>query len=90
MYLALMVVSLWAAFRPQPGLARMAGLAWLIFSIPHLIYHASHLDMYDAFDKIANMVSLGGTVILAALLLRPERATATTRNLTGDSSRPIS
>jgi hypothetical protein len=72
LYLSLLVVSIYA-FR-NGALARMAGCAWLAFSIPHLIYHASHLSMYDTVDKIGNMVALGGTALIAAaLIVAPHR-----------------
>ena len=67
LYLALLVVTLYAL--RHASIARLAGAAWLVFSIPHLIYHASHLSMFDTTDKIANMVALGGTAALAAALL---------------------
>ena len=67
LYLSLLVVTV-CAYR-HTNLARMAGGSWLVFSIPHLIYHASHLSMYDTTDKIGNMVALGGTALIAAVLL---------------------
>ncbi|HEU5331673.1 MAG TPA: hypothetical protein VFU73_02890 [Actinocrinis sp.] len=71
LYLALFVVSGWAAVRPRTQTLRLAGVAWLAFSVPHLVFHLSHLDMYDTADKVGNIVSLGGTLVLAALLLLP-------------------
>ena len=79
-YAALAVLNIAAAIRPARVLVQAAGLAWVVFSIPHLAYHAAHLDDYGTFDKVANMVSLAGTLVLAALLLLPSatrRRTAT-------------
>jgi hypothetical protein len=76
LYLALLVVSLWALCQPQLG--RLAGISWLVFSVPHLIYHASHLDMFGTADKIGNIVSLGGTAaVAAALAAAPHRGDVT-------------
>jgi hypothetical protein len=61
----------WAVLRPQPEILRLAGVAWLVFSIPHLAYHAAHLDRYGLADQIGNVVALGGTVVLAMVLLLP-------------------
>jgi hypothetical protein len=75
MYLALLVVSIGAAVRASDSfLVRLTAGAWLAFSIPHLIFHMAHLDMYGARDQVLNVVALGGTVLLAAwLLLAPRR-----------------
>jgi Domain of unknown function (DUF4345) len=72
LYLSLLVVSVWTLWRSE--LRRLAGAAWLIFSIPHLIYHASHLDMYDTADKIGNVVALAGTALIATALLAAGRS----------------
>lgn len=67
LYLSLLVVTVCAV--RHTNLARIAGGAWLVFSIPHLIYHATHLHMYGTADKIENMAALGGTALIAAALL---------------------
>jgi hypothetical protein len=71
LYLALLVISVWAVLRPRTETFAMVGAGWLAFSVPHFIYHMFHLDMFGTADKIGNIVTLGGTVILAALLLLP-------------------
>jgi hypothetical protein len=71
LYLALLVTSFWAVLRPRLETLRVVGAAWLTFSIPHFVFHMSHLDVYDTTDKIGNVVTLGGTIVLAALLLVP-------------------
>jgi hypothetical protein len=75
LYVALLALSAWAAVRPTRDLSRVAGLAWSVFSVPHLAYHAGHLDEFATGDKIGNLVALGGTVVLGlALLLVPRSA----------------
>jgi hypothetical protein len=48
---------------------RAAALAYLVGAVPHLLYHANHLDLYDTGDQVANLVALGATVVLPAILL---------------------
>ncbi|MBO9524437.1 MAG: DUF4345 family protein [Nocardioidaceae bacterium] len=72
LYLALGLVTVWAIARP--AFLVTAGLAWEVFSVPHLLFHAGHLDGLDTFDKVAEIGSLAGTVVLAALLLVPRRS----------------
>ncbi len=76
LYLSLFVMSVWAAIRPRNETFTMVGVAWLVFSIPHLIFHGMHLDMFSTGDAVGNVVGLGGTVVLAALLVLPRRRVA--------------
>jgi len=76
LYLALLTISGWAALRPRAETFRLVGLAWEAFSVPHLAFHAAHLNTYAVADRVANVLALGGTVVLAALLLVPERSAA--------------
>jgi hypothetical protein len=44
---------------------------WLVFSVPHWLYHSAHLGLYGTRDQVLNEVALVGVVILAALLCVP-------------------
>ncbi|PPK97391.1 hypothetical protein CLV92_104212 [Kineococcus xinjiangensis] len=72
LHLALAVVSAWAAARPRPGSARLAGAAWLVFAVPHLLYHARHLPPAPV-DAVGNLVLLGGSAALAVTACLPWR-----------------
>lgn len=80
--LALAAVLIAAFLRPERFLVRTAALASLLFGLPHLVYHATHLDVYGTSDKIANVVLLSLAVALPAVLVlgsarpRPPGATA--------------
>ena len=64
-----------AALRPADGyLMRVTGLAWLVFSVPHLIYHLGHLEHFTGADKAGNVIGLSLSVVLGALLMIPARA----------------
>ena len=76
LYLALLVFTGWAAIRPHVGTLRLAGAAWLAFSLPHLVFHLLHLDELGTADKIGNIVSLAANVALALVLIAPSRAEA--------------
>jgi hypothetical protein len=69
MYLALAALTVAALARP--GLARLAGVVWLVFSVPHWIYHSVHLGIYGTRDQVLNEVALVAVVVLAALLCVP-------------------
>ena len=61
-------------------LVRTAAIAYLLFGVPHLVYHLRHLDVFTGVDKAANAVVLSLAVLLAlgALLfsLQPEQPRA--------------
>ena len=56
--LALAFVAVLALITGSTLLARAAGGAALIYGVPHLLYHATHLDPYDTDDQVALIVSL--------------------------------
>jgi hypothetical protein len=76
LYLALFVMTAWSVLRTSPEIFRVAGWSWLAFNGVHLAFHSAHLDMFGTADKIGNVVALGGSLILSALLVVPERSIA--------------
>ena len=68
-YLALAALSAVAArWSGDTRLVRAAGLTWLVFSVPHLIYHLRHLDMYGTRDQVLNVIALVLFVVAGAVL----------------------
>jgi hypothetical protein len=67
--LAIAAVLLAAFLHPQRYLVRTAALAYLLFAVPHLLYHATHLDVYDSSDQVASLIALGVAVLLPAILV---------------------
>ena len=87
LYLALLALSAGAALRPADGyLVRLTAVAWLAFSIPHLIYHLGHLDMFDGLDKVLNVIGLGAAVIAGGALLLPYRRVPDVTSAAGGTS----
>jgi hypothetical protein len=78
--LALGVVTVAAAIWLTTPIVQATALAWLVFSVPHLAYHASHFHEMDTIDAVGNGASLGGGVVLALVVLvagwRPFSASA--------------
>lgn len=72
MFLALGVIALVAAVTGGVAAARLAGLAWLVFSALHFAYHVTHLHVYESVDRWLNVVSQVGSILIAlAVLLIP-------------------
>jgi|GEM_PF-6331636 len=77
MFLALGVLAALAAIGGQLRAARLAGASWLVFSSLHFAYHVRHLGVYEPLDQWLNMITEGGTVMIAlAVLLIPGRRPA--------------
>src|SRR4051812_45587120 len=67
LYLALLVVTVLAWLRPASVRPWVAGLAWLVFGVPHLVFHAAHAGAGDA----AEVAALAASVLLAAVACLP-------------------
>jgi len=63
---AVTIVALVTLARPA---VVAAALAWLVFGVPHLVYHARHLDVYDTGDKVGTMAALAVGVALPLVVL---------------------
>jgi len=77
LYLALAAVSLYGAVSRSTAAGRSAGIAWIVFSIPHLLYHLGHLQALSPFDAVAEPIALALTVVLPIPLLIPSISQAT-------------
>jgi len=81
LYLALLVLSVWAWRRPTVGAMQVAGGAWLVFNSIHFLWHMLHLQVFPTVDKVGNAAALGGALVLSILLLLPvKRVVASSRN----------
>jgi alkylhydroperoxidase family enzyme len=81
LFVALGVVLAFAALSLRRGAVVAAATGWLIFSVPHFLWHVFNLEPYDTADALANTVTLGWTVVggilVLALALRQEPRPAT-------------
>ncbi len=71
LHLALLAAAVYTFVRPWHG--RMLGLAWAVFAVPHLWFHAGHrtgLSDWAAVSSLA-MLALSAGVGVALLLLAP-------------------
>ncbi len=85
MNLALATVTLVALYFGSRAAARAAAAGWLVFSVPHAIYHFRHLGHYETADQIGNVVSLslGIALAVAALVLTAARRAPADRSYSG-------
>lgn len=69
LFLGLGVLLIVAAVRGQRSLSMVAAIVWLIFAIPHTIYHLFNLGPYSTGNAIANVITLGWTVVGGLIVL---------------------
>jgi hypothetical protein len=67
--LALAVVTIFAVVTFARPLVIAVAVAWLVWDIPHLVYHLRHLDVYDTGDKVLNVSALAALPVLAIIVL---------------------
>jgi len=72
--LALGVLALCAAIWLTRALAAGAAIAWIVYSIPHLAYHALNGQPYDVADHVAIVASLALTPIIGIVVLMAARS----------------
>jgi hypothetical protein len=77
--LAYVLVLAAAAVWLEPRLVQVALAANLTFTVPHFVFHVTHLDHYPTGSAIGQTIALGFAVVLPAALLWASVAGARTR-----------
>jgi hypothetical protein len=72
--LALVLVIAAAAIVMERTLVLVAASAYLVWSVPHFIYHLATIDEYGTGDAIGNVITLTFTVALPLAILLKARA----------------
>ena len=65
--LAIGILTIAALIWLTRALVVTAGLAWVAYGVPHLVYHLRHLDVYDTGDQVANVVLLSLAPVAGAV-----------------------
>jgi len=80
--LALVAVTIVALVTLARPVVLAAAAAWILYSLPHLVYHLRHLDLYDTTDKVLNVTALTGALVLPVIVLVAElRRPRTSQNI---------
>lgn len=93
LFLGLAVVTIAAIATRDRLLARTAGAAWVISSVPHFLYHLTHRAGLGAADWVASLSGLGFWVGLGGLCLfaatpDPNQARRVTTPEPGEAAKP--
>ena len=71
--LALGALLALAAILPEQRLTQAALAAWLVYALPHFLFHATERDALSPLDNLANLATLGLAVLLPLVLLAATR-----------------
>jgi AhpD family alkylhydroperoxidase len=69
LFIAISVIALVAAVMLTRRTVILASVGFLLYSVPHLIYHALNLGPFSTQDAVSNIVSLGAAVIVPVIVL---------------------
>ena len=64
---ALLVVLVAAAVSARPALVRTAALAFVVYAVPHTLFHGLHLEHFGHDDAMMQMLGFAGQLVLAGL-----------------------
>ena len=59
----------WAAIVFERRLVQAILVAWLVYAVPHFVYHLLHLEHFAPVDRFAQTIGLGSIVLLPLVLL---------------------
>ena len=65
---ALVVVIIFALWKPTTSLLQATGLALAVYALPHAIYHLSHLDVYKSSEKFIATAPLVLQIFMGAAI----------------------
>jgi hypothetical protein len=74
--LALCAVLVFAAVTMERRLTQAVLIGYLVFAVPHLIFHLNHLSHMPFVDQAGNVVSLVAVVLIPLVLLPLTRKAA--------------
>ncbi|PSL56342.1 hypothetical protein B0I31_10391 [Saccharothrix carnea] len=69
-------------------LARAILVSYLVFAVPHLVFHLGHLDHMPVVDQVGNVVTLALAVVLPIALLAVDARRRLTAGLPPAAPRP--
>ena len=73
--LALATLVGWAVATPTRERVIVVATVMLVYAIPHLLYHATHLGPFGPADAVAQVLVLAGMVVAPLWLLAGRKAT---------------
>jgi hypothetical protein len=67
--LAFAILFVWVAAGLERGAVTGALVSWLVFAIPHAIFHLFNLEKLSSTSKVVQLIALGITVLVPIVLI---------------------
>lgn len=87
--LALCLVTVVALVKLDRLLVQTTAAAWLVYSVPHLLYHATHTEPFDTGDLIGALGGLALDVVVPIVLLVLARTDGRSPEVSADRGRRV-
>jgi hypothetical protein len=69
LYLGFAVFCAWAAWKPERNIVLAASVAFLTVSVPHLLFHVTHLGGFGVVDGVAEIAGLASLLVPPAVAI---------------------
>jgi hypothetical protein len=73
LFCAMGVIALFGAARPDRGLSQAIAVGWIVFTVPHLIFHWSHRGGLETIDAVAQVTVFVLHLLIALYVLSASR-----------------
>jgi hypothetical protein len=73
LFCAMGVIALFGAVRVDRKLSQAVALGWIVFTVPHLVFHLSHRDGLETADVVAQAAVFVAHLLIALYVLSASR-----------------
>jgi hypothetical protein len=73
LFCAMGVIALFGAARAERGLSQAIAVGWIVFTVPHLIFHWGHREGLEIIDAVSQLVLFVLHLLIALYVLSASR-----------------
>lgn len=73
LFCAMGVIALFGAVRVDRRLSQAVAFGWIVFTVPHLVFHANHREGLETVDVVAQMIVFVAQLLIALYVLSVSR-----------------
>jgi len=73
LFCAMGVIALFGAARVERRLSQAVALGWIVFTVPHLIFHLGHREALETIDAVSQVILFVLHLLIALYVLSASR-----------------
>ena len=73
LFCAMGVIALFGAVRVERRLSQAVALGWIVFTVPHLIFHLGHREALETIDAVSQVILFVLHLLIALYVLSASR-----------------